>query len=105
MTTPTATDVAADFSRLMNVMNNDTAVADFAEAIASDHRTLVQKSVATMLSVICRIADDNTSGRYDDRNQAAVEICASIRDQLQQWDDERVFPLIVRDNIVRLPYI
>lgn len=100
----TGKSVAAHLSRLQNI-SADAQLNEFIEEIVFDHRTLQQKSIGTLLSVILKAAELADEGRTDARNEASALTCQRIRDLLNTLEDECVIPLLIRDGRVTFPHI
>ena len=77
------TEVAKEFSKLMNIMCNDEEIEEFVQYIIGDHRTLQQKSAGTFLKCFAIWAEHFQKNLYDDRNYATVQVATSIMDRLE----------------------
>jgi len=69
--------LAETLSDFINSADTDE-ISDFAEAIATDHPTLVQKKFGMFLS-FCKVLDTKKKdGHYDARNQFSCETAGKI---------------------------
>lgn len=72
-------DIVQDAARAVSDCVNRASVNDaseLAEALATDHRTLIQIKADVFIRFFRILAEDHTAGRFDARNEAACERAA-----------------------------
>lgn len=77
-----ATESAKDITRAINAMaiNNN----EVGELIAHDHRTLQQSFMGVVIGFINEMANNEATGAYDLRNEAACKAAAAMK---EAWGD------------------
>lgn len=81
-TTDAVKEAVAALSRAVNVMGQeDVAVAAFAEALMSDHRTLQQGMVRVITKALALYGKE---ARTDLRNEAAVSLCRKLTPVIEE---------------------
>ena len=68
-------------SNFVNTVGRGEA-QEMADALANDHRTLVQIEADVFIRFFKRLADDHDRGYFDERNEAACLRAVVIRDAL-----------------------
>lgn len=75
-------DRAADVVNMLS-LDNDTAREAFCARMANKHRTLQQAFTRLCICWLLTLANAESVGRYDERNEASVKLAARIRGELE----------------------
>jgi len=73
---------AIQFSEFVNVSTHDKQ--EFADTVTNEHRFLQQEMFNVMLKCIENWADNESSGRYDARNEYAVRASKAMINGLKE---------------------